>query len=295
MASPARGLGRGLVAMIDPAAAGPMLVELDLTRIVPNTRQPRRRIDEDALADLTRSIAVDGVIQPIVVRDRADGTFELIAGERRWRAAQAAGLRTIPAVIRSTDERGSLLLALVENVIREGLNAVETARGYAALSDEFGLATGEIGERVGKSRAAVANTLRLLELPDDVLALLEDGALSEGHGRAILQAGSQDVRRAIARRAVAGGLSVRQTEALARAAARTPTRRAAPDPAPSWLDPDVANDAVDACFRAFGVPTRITTSPSGCRLELTVASFADLTSLADRLERVAGLAETHIL
>jgi ParB family chromosome partitioning protein len=280
--------------MIDPTSAGPTLVDLDLGRIVPNARQPRRRLDEAALADLTRSVATDGVVQPIVVRDAGDGTYELIAGERRWRAAQAAGLRTIPAVIRRADDRGSLLLAIVENVVREDLNSIEVARGYGALADEFGLSTTEIAERVGKSRVTVTNTLRLLELPDDVLAMVEEGTLTEGHGRAILQAESHEARRAIARRAAADGLSVRQTEALARIAGRARAKRL-PRGGPGWLDTDVANDAVDACFRAFGLPARVAAAGKGCRLELTVSSPEELARLADRLEAVAGLAETHIL
>jgi ParB family chromosome partitioning protein len=279
--------------MIDPTAAGSTMLELDLSRIIPNARQPRRRLDEAALADLTRSVVSDGVVQPIAVRDRGDGTYELIAGERRWRAAQAAGLRTIPAVIRSTDERGSLLLALVENVVREDLNAVDVARGYGALADEFGLTAVEIAERVGKSRASVANTLRLLDLPDEVLAHIESGALSEGHGRAILQAETTEAQRAIARVAVRDGLSVRQTEAIARAASAR--RRAAGRPSPAWFDAEVATDAVDACFRAFGLVARVTPGADGATLQLRIGSHDELVRLADRLEAVAGLAETHIL
>lgn len=294
MASPVRGLGRGLVAMIDPSSGGSSMVDLDVSRIVPNARQPRRRLDEGALADLTRSVASDGVVAPIAVRDRGDGTYELIAGERRWRAAQAAGLGTIPAVIRSIDDRGSLVLAIVENVVREDLNAVEIARAYGALADEFGLAASEIAERVGKSRTTVTNTLRLLDLPDDVLAHLEDGALSEGHGRAILQATSVESQRSIARVAVRDGLSVRQTEALARASSTR--RRAGTDAsAPSWFDAEVATDAVDACYRAFGLHARVTSTTDGATLQLRISSHDELVRLADRLEAVAGLAETHIL
>ena len=294
MASTVRGLGRGLVAMIDPSSLGSTMLELDVSRIVPNTRQPRRRLDEAALAELTRSVASEGVVAPIAVRDRGDGTYELIAGERRWRAAQAAGLRTIPAVIRTTDDRGSLVLAIVENVVREDLNAVEVARGYGALADEFGLAASEIAERVGKSRASVANTLRLLELPDEVLAHVEAGALSEGHGRAILQAATAEAQRAIARIAVRDGLSVRQTEALARAAS-TRRRGRSPRPEPAWFDAGIATDAVDACYRAFGIRAKVTSSADGATLQLGIASYEELVRLADRLEAVAGLAETHIL
>jgi ParB family chromosome partitioning protein len=173
VAEPSRGLGRGLAALIDPTSAGtPRLLHLELDRIEPNPRQPRRHIDPDRLADLAASVRQDGIVQPVVVRDRHDGSYELIAGERRWRAARAAGLVTIPAVVRAADDRESLVLALVENVVREDLNAVEVARGYAALVDEGGLSAAEVAARVGKSRTAVTNTLRLLELPDDVLELV---------------------------------------------------------------------------------------------------------------------------
>ena len=231
MANPgARGLGRGLVAMLDPSVATQPYVQLPVDRVEPNPRQPRRTIDPEALGSLTRSIAADGVVQPVVVRERPDGRYELIAGERRWRAAVAAGLTTIPAVVRNAPDRDALLLAIVENVVREDLNAVEIARGYAALADGYGLTVLEIAERVGRSRSGVSNILRLLELPDDVLELIASGALSEGHGRAILQIDDADGRRALARRAAAAGLSVRQTEALARRSGRCPHRPPADHP-----------------------------------------------------------------
>jgi ParB family transcriptional regulator, chromosome partitioning protein len=292
---PARGLGRGLAGLIDPTAAGPILIDLDVDRIVPNHRQPRRRFDEASLVELTRSVAQDGVVQPVVVRERGDGQYELIAGERRWRAARAAGLVTIPAVVRVVDQRSSLLLALVENVLREDLGPVEVARGYAALADEFGLGAGEIAERVGKSRAAVTNTLRLLELPDDVLAAVDAGTLSEGHGRAILQAEGNEARRVIAHRAARDGLSVRQTEALARAAGAPTTKRLHRRGAPGWLEPELVSEAIDASYRAFGLPARVGAGGGACRLELTVRSHDELVRLVERLEAVAGLAETHIL
>ncbi len=293
MASPgARGLGRGLVAMLDPSTAAQPFVQLPVDRVDPNPRQPRRSLDPEALAALTRSIAADGVVQPVVVRERADGRYELIAGERRWRAAMAAGLTTVPAVVRNAADRDALLLAIVENVVREDLNPVEVARGYAALADGYGLTVLEIAERVGRSRSAVSNVLRLLELPDDVLELITDGRLSEGHGRAILQIDDADGRRALARRAAASGLSVRQTEALARRAGggrkRTPVAQA-------WVDDEAIVEVVDAAYRAFGVPARVTPVRGGCRVELVVRSEAELTALAGRLGEVAELVETHIV
>ena len=293
MANPgARGLGRGLVAMLDPSTAAQPYVQLPVDRVDPNPRQPRRNIDGEALAALTRSIAADGVVQPIVVRERPDGRYELIAGERRWRAAIAAGLTTIPAVVRNAPDRDALLLAIVENVVREDLNPVEVARGYAALADGYGLTVLEIAERVGRSRSAVSNVLRLLELPDDVLELIADGGLSEGHGRAILQVDGADGRRALARRAAAAGLSVRQTEALARRAGSGRKRKAV---AEAWADDEAVGEVVDAAYRAFGVPARVTPVRGGCRVELVVRSEAELQALAGRLGEVAELVETHIL
>jgi ParB family chromosome partitioning protein len=276
--------------MIDPTTARAML-EVDVERIVPNPRQPRRRLASEPLDELARSIAADGLLQPLVVRDLEDGTYELIAGERRWRAARAAGLVRVPVVVRDADERTTLVLALVENLLREDLNAVEVARSYAALTDELGLGVAELAARVGKSRAAVANTLRLLDLPDDALALVEEGTLSEGHGRAILQAPGHDDRRRLARQAARDGLSVRATESLARASGR----RRGPRRGPDWLDDDVAVEAAEAAYRALGLPARLVPARGGVRFEVQVRSSAELAALAERLDRIASLAETHVL
>lgn len=294
MANPgARGLGRGLVAMLDPSVAAQPYVQLPVDRVEPNPRQPRRSIDPEALGALTRSIAADGVVQPVVVRERPDGRYELIAGERRWRAAIAAGLTTIPAVVRNAPDRDALLLALVENVVREDLNAVEIARGYAALADGYGLTVLEIAERVGRSRSGVSNILRLLELPDDVLELISIGALSEGHGRAILQIDDADGRRVLASRAAAAGLSVRQTEALARRTGATHSPRRPITQA--WVDEEAVSEVVDAAYRAFGVAAKVTPIRGGCRIELVVRSENELAAFAGRLGEVAELVETHIL
>ena len=211
-----RGLGRGLAALVAEFPAGQVtLMELETSQVRPNPRQPRTRFDDDAIETLAESIKSEGVVQPIIVRDTGTG-FEIVAGERRWRAAQRAGLTTIPAIVRPLDERESMIMALAENVAREDLNPVEQARAYAALSDELDLSQTEIARRVGKSRPAVANTMRLLELPDEVLEVIAAGGLSEGHGRALLLTGDQDERIALARRAVKRGLSVRDTEAAAK-------------------------------------------------------------------------------
>ena len=166
-----RGLGRGLAALVAEFPAGQIsMVEIELSQVRPSPRQPRRSFDEESIGQLAESIKSDGIVQQIVVLDSGDG-YEIVAGERRWRAAKLAGLRTIPAIVRPVDEREALILALAENVAREDLNAVEEARAYAALSDELALNQTEIAKRVGKSRPAVANTMRLLDLPDAVLDL----------------------------------------------------------------------------------------------------------------------------
>ena len=190
--------------------------------IVPNPRQPRRSFDQDALLALSSSLRERGVLQPVLIRPVAGGTYELVAGERRWRAAQLAGLETIPALVRARDDAESLEAALIENMAREDLNPVEEARACAALVEELGLTRESVGLRVGRSRVAVTNLLRLLDLPDEVLELLERGELSEGHGRALLLAADHADRRRLARTAVAEGWSVRTLEARAREANAAP-------------------------------------------------------------------------
>src|SRR6266540_3160931 len=193
-----RGLGRGLEVLIGGATAT-ALEQLPVEAIHPNPRQPRKRHDAEAAHGLADSVRSQGVIQPVMVRRRAAGGWELIAGERRWRAAREAGLPTVPAIVRDADDRDSLLLALVENVAREQLSPVEEARACALLIDEFGLSLGEVSEQVGRSKPSVSNRMRLLDLSDDVLSLVERGELSEGHARAVLAVPDQEGRRRLAR------------------------------------------------------------------------------------------------
>src|SRR4029077_16905170 len=200
---------RGLEVLVGGAIDGPELAHLRVDEIEANARQPRRRFEPAATSGLAESIRRQGLLQPVVVRPRAGGGYELIAGERRWRAARDAGIEEVPALVREADDRDSLLLALVENVAREQLAAVEEARAYAALVDEFALALGDVAERVGRSKPSVSNRLRLLELPDDVLGMVERGELSEGHARAVLAVPDQEGRRRLARQIVRRGLSVR--------------------------------------------------------------------------------------
>src|SRR4051812_27463280 len=215
--STGRGMGRGLAAIL--SASGEMgeddvhLRDVPVEMIVPNPKQPRQRFDEATLAGLAESVRRRGVLQPVLVRPLPGGTYELIAGERRWRAAQLAGLESVPAMVRPHDDAESLELALIENMAREDLNPLDEARAVAALVEELGLTREDVGRRVGRSRVAISNLLRLLELPDEALALIEDGTLSQGHGRALLMAPDHDTRRRLARDAGAHGWSVRQTEA----------------------------------------------------------------------------------
>src|SRR5881392_3908849 len=216
-------MGRGLAAILSVAPRDEFqeLRPIPVDMIDPNPHQPRQRFDEDGLVALAGSIRARGVLQPVLVRPLASGRYELIAGERRWRAAQLAELASIPAVVRRHDDAASLEVALIENMAREDLNPVEEARACAALVEELGLTREEVGRRIGRSRVAVSNLLRLFDLPDEVLALLEDASLTEGHGRALLLTDDHAARRRLAREAAAGGWSVRDLEAKARAAGKS--------------------------------------------------------------------------
>ena len=228
----------------------------------------------------------DGVVQPIIVRDAGDG-YEIIAGERRWRAARLAGLRTIPSLVRTADERELLILALAENVAREDLNPVEQARAYAVLADELDLSQTEIARRVGKSRPAVANTMRLLELPDEVLDLVSAGTLSEGHGRALLQASGQDERVDLARTAVSRGWSVRDCEVAAKRAGKRQARRQAD----AGRDGRRAGPPRRRCRLAVArrCAPRVRRGPRGGRVEIHFTTPAELGRIVDQLraERVS--------
>lgn len=210
-----RGLGRGLGALI-PAGAR-VLEEIPTESIHANPRQPRRNFDDESLSTLAASIRQLGLLQPVVVRRRSDDSFELVMGERRWRAAGRAGLVTIPAIIMETDDQGSLERALVENLHRQDLNAIEEAAAYKQLLEEAGLTHEQLAERVGLSRPSVTNALRLLDLPDGIQSMVMRGRLSAGHARALLSLGEHPMLERLAQRIAAEGLSVRQAEELARA------------------------------------------------------------------------------
>ncbi len=277
MSTARRGLGRGLEVLVGGRGDAPELVQLKVEEITPNERQPRRRFEPEATAGLAQSIKHQGLLQPVVVRPKPAGGYELIAGERRWRAAREAGLDTVPALVRAADDRDTLLLALVENVAREDLSAVEEARAYAVLIDEFGLSLGEVAERVGRSKPSVSNRLRLLELPDEVLWMLVRGELTEGHARAVLAVPDHGERVKFAKRIVQSAMSVRAAErAAAQAGARTKPRRK------TSVDPVLAARAREAAERLTGFKTRVGKD----RLEIPFGDETELEELVESLERL---------
>jgi ParB family chromosome partitioning protein len=293
-----RGMGRGLSAILAVSDGGDgerdNLRDLSLELIAPNPHQPRRSFDDEALESLAASLRVRGVLQPILVRPKPGGTYELIAGERRLRAAQLAGLDSIPALVRPRDDAESLELALIENMAREDLNPVEEARACAALVEELGLSREEVGLRVGRSRVAVSNLLRLLDLPDEALELLERGELSEGHGRALLLAGDHSARKLLARRAAAEQWSVRTLEQRARESAGGISGR--PAAGAAGRGPAVHPDQAEACATiadalsaALGADVRVSVARGGSyRAELTFSSPKEALDLAERAHNGRG-------
>lgn len=259
-----KALGRGLSTLLGTPDLEPdRLREIAVDKIVPNADQPRKSFDESALDDLAASIARHGVVQPLVVRPLASGAFEIIAGERRWRAAQRAGLFEVPTIVREAEEHHALELALVENVQREDLNPADEGRAYKRLMSEFGLTQDQVAERVGKSRASVANMLRLLRLPADVLGWLESGELSTGHAKALLSL--EDPVRILeaAREMIRASLTVRQAEALVARGKRAPaTPAVAVSEGLGSSDPNL-RAAVDTLERALG--TKVTIRQHGAR------------------------------
>jgi ParB family transcriptional regulator, chromosome partitioning protein len=268
-----RALGKGLSQLIGEQSDGaPSEVPVDAIR--PNANQPRVSFDEEALQELAASIREAGILQPLIVRPLTEGTYELIAGERRWRAAQIAGLLKVPVIVRSAGRQDSLEWALIENIQREDIAPLECAQAYKRLVDEFHLSQEEVADKVGKSRVAVANTLRLLKLPKKVQEGLAAGQITEGHARAILGAGSEGAQLALFDRIVSQGLTVREVEKGARATMARP--RSAAKAAPK--DPSLAH-LEEALSDRLGTPVRI--KKTGKRGEIVVPFYSD-----DDLERV---------
>ena len=293
MGERSRGMGRGLAAILSSTSPdGPAETDyrtLPIELVAANPNQPRKHFDEESLVGLSDSLKECGVLQPVLVRPLAGGTYELIAGERRWRAAKLAGIREIPALVRPHDDAASLELALIENMAREDLNPVEEARALAALVEELGVSKEEVGRRLGRSRVAISNLLRLLDLPDEALALIEAGQLSQGHGRALLTAPDHDLRRRLAREAAARGWSVRQTEARCRAPVPEPgaiaVRRQTVELHPDQVD---AAERLGAAFgRALGVDVKITPRAEGYRVQFAFETLDEALEAAERLGAAA--------
>jgi ParB family transcriptional regulator, chromosome partitioning protein len=304
VAKPKAGMGRGLEAILSVTGASASsrvqeeLRELPLELIAANPRQPRRHFDEEALNGLAGSLGERGVLQPVLVRPKPGGTYELVAGERRWRAAQIAGLATIPALVRPWDDAMTLELALIENMARENLNPVEEARACAALVEELGLTREEVGRRVGRSRVALSNLMRLLDLPNEALELLQRGSLSEGHGRALLLAGDHSDRRRLARLAVDEGWSVRVLEARARntvSGSQSDQRNSSNirGKTAAHVHPDqeeAAREISELLALALGTEVKTRPAPSaGYRVELSFRSREEALELARRLLAPKGI------
>ena len=264
------------------------LRELPVDLIVANPNQPRRQFDEQALNALAGSLGEQGVLQPVLVRPKPGGTYELVAGERRWRAAQIAGLSEIPALVRPRDDAATLELALIENMAREDLNPIEEARACAALVEELGLTREDVGRRVGRSRVAVSNLLRLLDLPDEAIEMLERAQLTEGHGRALLLAEDHADRRRLARYAAREGWSVRTVETRARDsnAAKTTDKPTRTPRSKSRVHPDQQEAAATIATTlegALGAEVHVRPAKGGYRAELSFASVEEALELAERL------------
>ena len=283
------GLGRGLGALIptDEGTGDSELAELPLGSIVPNPHQPRGRMDDEALTELADSIAALGVLQPILVRPLEDGTFELIAGERRWRAARRAGLDTIPAIVRSVDDLASVAQALVENLQRQDLNALEEAAAFQQLIEDFGLAHEEVAQRVGKSRSTISNTLRLLQLPPSIQHLVHEGRLSAGHARALMGTPDRAFQEALARRVLAEGLTVRTVEEVVRNRSAEAEGRPAPERRPALRAPGLLE--LEELLSSY-LDTRVSVTMGGKRGKVVI-DFATLDDLERIYRRIAESSE----
>ena len=287
-------LGRGLAALlgegtdgegaalIDDAAVlgGGGVIDLPVGSIKRNRRQPRRVIDPEALEELAQSIAAVGVVQPIIVRQTPEG-YELIAGERRWLAAQKAGFTVVPAILRGASDTESLEIALIENVVRQQLNPVDEAYALKILLEDLGVTQENLAARVGKSRSAIANKVRLLDLPSGIQELMSAGSLSEGHGRALLGVGERGKQLRLARRASERGFSVRQVEEEVRRLNDVSTTKAA---APATaLELELADQVRDRFFSSLGVVPRLRLQGKGGRVEIPFSDADDLRRLMERL------------
>lgn len=277
-----RGLGKGLEALFednrDDSQSGVTTVRI--SEIEPNLSQPRKQFDEEALSELADSIAAHGVLQPLLIRPTSGGTYQIVAGERRWRAARLAGLSEVPALIREITDEETDQLALIENLQREDLNAVETAQGYRRLMDKYGMTQEQLSAAVGKSRPAIANTLRILTLPEDILPMVAEGKLSAGHAKAVLSA-PEERRTALAKRIAAEGLSVREAERLA--AKREEPGEKKPAKKESFPKDKYYREMQVAITNELGRPVKITENKNGGVIELPFYSKQELATICERL------------
>lgn len=274
-----RALGRGLSQLIaQEFESAPREASVDA--IVPNPRQPRTVFDEDALAELAESIREHGVLQPLVVRPKTEGSYELIAGERRLRAARLAGVRSVPIIIRSASNQDSLELAIIENVQREDIGPLEKARAYRKLMDEFGLTQEQVSHKVGKARASVANTVRLLRLPEQIQGGLDSGLISEGHAKALLALETPDEQLAVYDKILQKGLNVRDIEREVKGPGAKPAAKAprpAPEQDPNWKALE------DALSTYLGSPVRMQKGEVGGRIVVDFYSDDDLDRILETL------------
>lgn len=293
MATKQRGLGRGLGALIDDFSPEPgqeTITKLPLQKVEPNPNQPRRSFDEEELQALADSIAEHGVLQPLAVRALDGGFYQIIAGERRWRAARMAGLDEVPVVVLDADDRTVMELALIENLQRQDLNPMEEAEGYRVLMEDYGLTQEQAAARVGKSRPAVTNALRLLALPDEVRAMVENGTLSAGHARAVLSLPSERLQKAAAQRIIALRLSVRQAEAMCkRMAAGEKTEKPK-----SELTVDYVGECEKALTKQLGRRVKIVSGKRKGRFELEFYGEDDLQRLYDALLSLRQTEEKNV-
>jgi ParB family chromosome partitioning protein len=282
-----RGMGRGLAALLSSGeqSAGPSLREVAVELVRPNPSQPRQEFDGESLLALAESIKARGVLQPLVVRALPGGSYELVAGERRLRASKLAGLERVPAIVRETEESERLELALIENMAREDLSPIEEARACATLVDDLGVTKEELGRRVGRSRVAISNAIRLLDLPDEAQAMLQSGELSAGHGRALLMCKDHSARRRLAREARDGGWSVRETERRAKDV-QSGGGRFARGGSQVVIHPDLAEllrAAEEALSEALGRDVRVRSTGGRCKVDFELEDAREAVELAARI------------
>lgn len=292
MSTKQRGLGRGLGALIDDFSASEStqaVTSLPLQKVEPNPNQPRHRFDEEELQALADSISEHGILQPLAVRKMDGGFYQIIAGERRWRAARLAGLQEVPVVVVEADDKTVMELALIENLQRQDLNPMEEAEGYRVLTEEYGLTQEEAAARVGKSRPAVANALRLLALPDEVRELVEKGELSAGHARAILSLPTKAKQKTAAQRILALRLSVRQAEAMCK---RLAAEEKKPEP-PKHTGVDYVAECEKALSRRLDRKVRIVNGKRKGRFELEFYGEDDLQRLYEILLALDPSEDAH--